>query len=58
MGEVRHDEEMHNAWQRDQDVHNFHSGMQPNAGGHWQGNGGQHQGQNGGGHQQQNGWGH
>ncbi len=47
MADLRHDEEMHNAMQRRDDIHNFRPGAQPNATGH----GG---GQNG----HQNGWGH
>ena len=32
--DLRHDEEMHNAMQRNNDVHNYHAGGQPNAWGH------------------------
>lgn len=34
MGDLRHQEEMHNAWQRNNDIHNYHPGGQPNAWGH------------------------
>jgi len=71
MADLRHNEEMHNAWQRQNEIHNWHAGGQPNAWGHgqvghpqgnWQ-NGGHpqnysgHQPQNNQGHQG-NGWGH
>lgn len=69
MGDLRHDEEMHHAMERRDDIHNFHPGAQPDARGGWGQrpgggqNGGQHQNysghqQNNQGHQGQNGWGH
>jgi hypothetical protein len=48
---MRHQEEMHNAWQRDHDIHDYHSGGHPDAWGHGGGrpdnNGGHGQGNNG-----------
>ncbi len=42
-GDMRHQEEVHNAWQRNNDVHDYHPGGQPNAWGHGgPGNGGGH----------------
>ncbi|HTV40088.1 MAG TPA: DUF6600 domain-containing protein [Candidatus Sulfotelmatobacter sp.] len=38
-GDMRHQEEMHNAWQRNNDIHNYHAGGQPNAWGHGGGGG-------------------
>jgi len=50
-GDMRHQEEMHNAWQRDHDIHDYHSGGHPDAWGHGGGrpdnNGGHGQGNNG-----------
>lgn len=44
-GDLRHQEEMHNAWQRNNDIHSYHAGGQPNAWGHGgQGNNGGHGG--------------
>jgi hypothetical protein len=68
IADMRHQEEVHHAMMRDNDVHNFHQGAQPNAWGHPQGGGpgghqpqgnqgGHQQGGNQGGHQN-NGWGH
>jgi hypothetical protein len=54
MAQVRHDEEMHNAFQRQNDVHNFHPGAQPNAWGHGPGAGPQHGMQPNGAHGQPN----
>ncbi|HEV2455559.1 MAG TPA: DUF6600 domain-containing protein [Verrucomicrobiae bacterium] len=33
-GEMRHEDEMHNSWQRNNDIRNYHPGGQPNAWGH------------------------
>ena len=33
-GDMRHQEEMHNSWERNNDIHNYHPGGQPNAWGH------------------------
>lgn len=44
MGDLRHQQEMHNSWERNNDIHNYHSGGQPNAWGHGQGNYGGRQG--------------
>lgn len=57
MANLRHEEEMHNAWQRNNDVHNWNHGT-PNAWGSSHGGGQnnpQRQGQNNSGHQQ-GGW--
>ncbi|HEY1788404.1 MAG TPA: DUF6600 domain-containing protein [Verrucomicrobiae bacterium] len=45
MGDLRHQEETHNAWQRNNDIHSYHSGGgQPNAWGHGGGGNNGHQG--------------
>ncbi|MGH7939674.1 MAG: DUF6600 domain-containing protein [Limisphaerales bacterium] len=44
-GDLRHQDEMHNAWQRNNDIHSYHPGGQPNAWGH--GGPGNHGGRNG-----------
>ena len=33
-GDMRHQEEMHNSWQRNNDIHDYHSGARPDAWGH------------------------
>jgi hypothetical protein len=68
IADMRHQEEVHHAIIRDNDVHSYHPGAQPNAWGHAQGGGpgghapqgnqgGHQQGGNQGGHQNNN-WGH
>ncbi|MGH7980329.1 MAG: DUF6600 domain-containing protein, partial [Limisphaerales bacterium] len=34
LGDLRRQDEMHHGWERDNDIHNYHSGGQPNAWGH------------------------
>ncbi|HEV2318207.1 MAG TPA: DUF6600 domain-containing protein [Verrucomicrobiae bacterium] len=47
-GDMRHEEEMHHAWERNNDVHDYHSGGHPNAWGHGGGyDSGHGQGNNG-----------
>jgi hypothetical protein len=48
-GDLRHQEEMHNAWQRNNDIHDYHSGGHPDAWGHG-GPGGHNDGHGGGWH--------
>ena len=47
MHDIRHDDEAHNAWQRNNEIHDYHAGGHPDAWGHGGNNGGHGEGNNG-----------
>lgn len=52
-GDMRHQEEVHNAWERNNDIHDYHSGGHPDAWGH---GGRDYDGGHGGGNNGRGGW--